>query len=219
NPGDVPVVSSGGISSFHDTAMVSGPGVAMGRKGTLGKVFYLDGDFWPHDTTLWVKDFKGNDPQFVYYFLGTLNFLGMDVGSSNPTLNRNHVHPVPIVWPSLSVQQSVSGILGALDDKIAVNERIAATADELALSLAFDERWEKRIRLSEIADLSKVQKVPQEMSDYLVDHYSLPAFDSGKAPDRCSPLSIKSGKFVIDSPAVLLSKLNPEIPRVWDVVP
>ncbi|MFE7366609.1 restriction endonuclease subunit S [Streptomyces anulatus] len=219
NPGDVPVVSSGGISSFHDTAMVSSPGVVMGRKGTLGKVFYLDRDYWPHDTTLWVKDFKGNDPRFVYYFLGTLNFLGMDVGSSNPTLNRNHVHPVPIVWPSLPVQQFISGILGALDEKIAVNERITATADELALTLASSERWEKRIRLGEIAALSKVQQVPQEMSDDLVDHYSLPAFDAGKAPERCSPLSIKSGKFVVDSPAVLLSKLNPEIPRVWDVVP
>ncbi|WP_098019750.1 restriction endonuclease subunit S [Streptomyces sp. b62] len=141
NPGDVPVVSSGGISSFHDTAMVSSPGVVMGRKGTLGKVFYLDRDYWPHDTTLWVKDFKGNDPRFVYYFLGTLNFLGMDVGSSNPTLNRNHVHPVPIVWPSFSVQQSISGILGALDDKIAVNEHIAVTADALARA-AFSARFQ-----------------------------------------------------------------------------
>ncbi|MFE2245589.1 restriction endonuclease subunit S [Streptomyces lavendulae] len=125
----------------------------------------------------------------------------------------------PIRIPGLGEQRAICGVLGALDDKIAVNERIAATADELALTLASSERWEKRIRLGEIAALSKVQQVPQEMSDDLVDHYSLPAFDAGKAPERCSPLSIKSGKFVVDSPAVLLSKLNPEIPRVWDVVP
>ncbi|MGQ4358782.1 restriction endonuclease subunit S [Streptomyces sp. SAS_272] len=132
NPGEVPVVSSGGISSYHDVAMVKGPGVVMGRKGTLGKVFYLDHDYWPHDTTLWVKDFKGNDPRFVYFFLGTLNFLSMDVGSSNPTLNRNHVHPVPVNWPSLREQQGIAAVLGALDDKIAVNDRIAATTVELA---------------------------------------------------------------------------------------
>ncbi|MET9878902.1 restriction endonuclease subunit S [Actinacidiphila glaucinigra] len=131
NPGEVPVVSSGGISSYHDVAMTKGPGVVMGRKGTLGKVFYLDRDYWPHDTTLWVKDFKGNHPRFVYYFLGTLNFLSMDVGSSNPTLNRNHVHPVPINWPPLREQQGIAAVLGALDDKIAVNERIAATYEEL----------------------------------------------------------------------------------------
>ncbi|MEU0400395.1 restriction endonuclease subunit S [Streptomyces sp. NPDC006197] len=130
-PGDVPVVSSGGIGSYHDTAMVKGPGVVMGRKGTLGKVYYLEGDYWPHDTTLWVKDFKGNDPRFVYYFLGTLDFLSMDVGSSNPTLNRNHVHPVPVQWPPLAEQRAISALLGALDEKISNNESIAARALDL----------------------------------------------------------------------------------------
>ncbi|MFX0578873.1 restriction endonuclease subunit S [Nocardia nepalensis] len=135
--GNVPVVSSGGVSSFHDTAAVTSPGVVMGRKGTLGKVFYLDCDFWPHDTTLWVKDFKGNNPRFVYYFLTTLNFLAMDVGSSNPTLNRNHVHPVPILWPPLLDQNAIASVLGALDDKISSNDRIVDTAERLG-SAAFE---------------------------------------------------------------------------------
>ena len=64
--GNVPVVSSGGISSFHDEAMVKGPGVVLGRKGSLGTVFYINEDFWPHDTSLWVKDFKNNNSRFVY---------------------------------------------------------------------------------------------------------------------------------------------------------
>ncbi|WP_033222650.1 restriction endonuclease subunit S [Kitasatospora phosalacinea] len=217
--GDVPVVSSGGIGSHHDTAMVKGPGVVMGRKGTLGKVFYLDRDFWPHDTTLWVKDFKGNDPRFVYYFLGTLNFLSMDVGSSNPTLNRNHVHPVPINWPPLREQRAIVGILGTLDDKVAVNARIATTAEDLSMALVSREPERARVRLDEICALRKDQVAPQEIVDAAVDHYSLPAFDAGKLPERVSPESIKSGKFTVSEPAVLLSKLNPEIPRVWNVEP
>ena len=155
NPGDVPVVSSGGIGSYHDTAMVKGPGVVMGRKGTLGKVFYLEGDYWPHDTTLWVKDFKGNDRRFVYYFLGTLDFLSMDVGTSNPTLNRNHVHPVPIDWPLLKEQEGIAAVLGALDDKIDVNERIATTVDELAsttyLHSVVNSRIPEEVLLGEVA--------------------------------------------------------------------
>lgn len=154
NPGVVPVVSSGGISSYHDTAMVKRPGVVMGRKGTLGKVFYLDRDYWPHDTTLWVKDFKGNDPRFVYYFLGTLDFLSMDVGSSNPTLNRNHVHPVQISWPSVSEQGAIASVLGALDDKITVNERIATTSLTLAEALyiqAADSPIWRSVKLREAA--------------------------------------------------------------------
>ncbi len=71
--GPYPVVSSSGIKSFHREWKVKSPGVVIGRKGTLGTVFYLDMDFWPHDTSLWVKDFKGNHPRFIYYFLKNLS--------------------------------------------------------------------------------------------------------------------------------------------------
>ncbi|MFZ4857511.1 MAG: hypothetical protein ACOYL3_14050 [Desulfuromonadaceae bacterium] len=60
--GDIPIVSSSGVSSFHNQSKTKGPGVVIGRKGTLGTVHYLKDAFWPHDTTLWVKDFKGNTP-------------------------------------------------------------------------------------------------------------------------------------------------------------
>ncbi len=134
-PGRVPVVSSGGISSYHDEAPAAGPGVVIGRKGALGKVFYLEGDYWPHDTTLWVKDFHGNDPRFAYYFLKTLDTLRLDVGSANPTLNRNHVHAQPVVWPPLPEQEIIAAILGALDDKIDSNRRLAGLLEEAATTL------------------------------------------------------------------------------------
>ncbi|MFJ9325966.1 restriction endonuclease subunit S [Streptomyces sp. NPDC101230] len=220
NPGNVPVVGAAGPSGFHDTAIVKAPGVVVGRAGaSMGHATYCGEDFWPLNTSLYVTDFLGNDPRFVYHLLGEIDFSGYNSGAAQPMLNRNYITKIPISLPDPDEQRSIAAVLGALYEKIAVNERIAATADELALTLASSERWEKRIRLGEIAALSKVQQVPQEMSDDLVDHYSLPAFDAGKTPERCSPLSIKSGKFVVDSPAVLLSKLNPEIPRVWDVVP
>jgi type I restriction enzyme S subunit len=134
-PGTIPVVSSGGISSYHSVASAHGPGVVIGRKGTLGKVFYVTDDYWPHDTTLWVKDFKGNEPRFVYYFFQTLSLERLNVGSSNPTLNRNHVHALQVAWPRVTEQQAIAHVLGALDDKIAVNERIADTAYALAEAL------------------------------------------------------------------------------------
>ena len=117
NQGDVPVVSSGGIKSFHDKAMVRAPGVVIGRKGTLGKVFYLDADFWPHDTTLWVKEFKGNDPRFVYYFFIGLDVKRLDSGTANPALNRNQVHPIEVDWPPLSQQKVFVATLDALREE------------------------------------------------------------------------------------------------------
>src|SRR5439155_854251 len=83
--------------------------------GSLGGVFFSEEDFWPHDTTLWVKDFHGNDPRFVYYFLQTLGLAQFDVGAANPTLNRNHIHVLPVVIPPFSAQRKIASVLSAFD--------------------------------------------------------------------------------------------------------
>src|SRR5258708_627334 len=133
--GYVPVISSSGINSFHDTAKVNGPGVIIGRKGSLGTVFYTEENYWPHDTTLWVKDFHSNFPKFTYYFLSTLNLAQFDAGASNPTLNRNHVHLLPVYWPPLPTQRKIASILSAYDDLIENNTRRIAILEEMAQSL------------------------------------------------------------------------------------
>ncbi|MBN2548707.1 MAG: restriction endonuclease subunit S [Anaerolineales bacterium] len=136
-PGKIPVVSSGGISSYHDTAYAKAPGVVLGRKGTIGTVFYIQDDYWPHDTSLWVRDFHGNNPRFVYYFFKSISqdLASLDVGTANPALNRNHVHPIAVQWPELSDQHAIARILGALDDKIELNRRMNRTLEEMAQAI------------------------------------------------------------------------------------
>ncbi|WP_052573925.1 restriction endonuclease subunit S [Haloferula sp. BvORR071] len=121
--GTVPVVSSGGIKSYHDQAAAKGPGVVIGRKGTLGKAFYLDVDFWPHDTTLWVKDFKENNPKLIYYFFVGLDVKHLNSGTANPALNRNQVHPIRVSWPPRQLQDEIVKGLDALAE---ATERLAA---------------------------------------------------------------------------------------------
>lgn len=137
--GEVPVVSSGGIKSFHDTSMVKAPGVVIGRKGTLGKTYYLDCDYWPHDTTLWVKDFKGNEPRFVYYLLLGLNVKHLDSGAANPALNRNQVHPLKISWPPVAQQGEITARLDSIAEQSqrleAIYQQKLAGLDELKKSL------------------------------------------------------------------------------------
>jgi type I restriction enzyme S subunit len=133
--GTVPVISSSGINSYHNVAKVKGPGVIIGRKGSLGTTFYVKEDYWPHDTTLWVKDFHGNSPKFTYYFLGTLNLANFDVGAANPSLNRNHVHLLPVYWPPVFIQHTIADILSAYDDLIENNARCIAILEEMARSL------------------------------------------------------------------------------------
>lgn len=108
--GDIPVVSSSGTNSYHSDSKADGPGVVIGRKGSLGTVHYVEGPYWPHDTTLWSKDLKGNHPRFVYYFLHTLGLERYDVGNSNPTLNRNHIHRLDIKIPEHQIQKRIASI-------------------------------------------------------------------------------------------------------------
>jgi type I restriction enzyme S subunit len=121
-PGKYPVVSSGGISSYHDEAKVNGPGVVIGRKGSLGTVHYIPSDYWPHDTTLWIKDFKGNNPRFVAYLLETMRLKRFDTGAANPTLNRNIVHGEKIAIPPKDQQVEIGEALEAVESKRTIHE-------------------------------------------------------------------------------------------------
>ncbi len=134
-PGPVPVVSSSGIASFHDEARADGPGVVIGRKGSLGTAFFVNGPYWPHDTTLWVKDFKGNDPYFCYLLLKNLRLSELDAGSSNPTLNRNHAHLLRVRIVDVVTQRRVAAILSAFDELIEINGRRIELLEDLARSV------------------------------------------------------------------------------------
>lgn len=132
-PGEVPVVSSSGISGRHSEAKVKGPGVVTGRYGTIGKVFYIADDFWPLNTTLYVEDFKGNDPRFVSYFLRTFDFLAYSDKAAVPGVNRNHLHTAKVLWPTdVNEQRTIAHILGTLDDKIELNQRMKVTLENIA---------------------------------------------------------------------------------------
>jgi type I restriction enzyme, S subunit len=116
--GSVWVYSSSGRSYRNSVARVRGPGVITGRKGILGKVFYSEEDFWPHDTTLWVDDFKGNNPKYVCWFLRSLHLERFDAASSVPTLNRNSVLPIQVKFPPLQQQESISKLLDTWDEAL-----------------------------------------------------------------------------------------------------
>ena len=133
--GPYSVISSSGPKSSHSEFKVTGPGVIIGRKGSLGTVFYSESSYWPHDTTLWVRDFHGNDPKFAFYFLQTMNFERLDAGASNPSLNRNHIHTIPVRWPPLPVQRRIADILSAYDLLIENSHRRIKILEAMARAL------------------------------------------------------------------------------------
>ncbi|MEO5631102.1 MAG: restriction endonuclease subunit S [Nitrospiraceae bacterium] len=117
--GDYPLISSSGISDTHNKSMVRGPGVVTGRSGSIGNVFFIEEDFWPLNTVLYVKDFHGNDPRFVFHLLKRFDLKRFASGMGVPTLNRNFVHDELVNVPPLPEQQRIVGILEEAFDGIA----------------------------------------------------------------------------------------------------
>ncbi|MBP6979032.1 MAG: restriction endonuclease subunit S [Bacteroidales bacterium] len=133
--GNYPVAGSNGIIGFHNRATTKALGVTIGRSGNLGNVFLYKQDFWAHNTTLYVINFKGNDEIFIYYFLKTFDFTQFNVGSAVPTLNRNHIHPIEVKIPPLPEQKAIASVLSSLDDKIDLLHRQNKILEAMAETL------------------------------------------------------------------------------------
>jgi len=136
--GPYPVISSSGITSYHDRFMVEGPGVVTGRKGSLGGVYYCEGRFWPHDTSLWVKDFHGNNPKFIALLLRSLRLAQFDAATSVPTLNRNTIHPLLVAVPTLNEQRAIVSALEKLASRSAAEEISLAKLQRIRSGLLND---------------------------------------------------------------------------------
>lgn len=133
--GNIPVVASTGIVGYHNTAKAKAPGVVIGRSGSIGGGQYITNDYWPLNTTLWVKDFKGHNERFVYYLLKNIDFSGFNVGTGVPTLNRNHLSSIRVPYKGRITEDNIVAILGSLDDKIALNRAANQTLEEIAQAL------------------------------------------------------------------------------------
>jgi len=125
--GPYALVTSSGPTDTHIEAKVKGPGVTTGRSGSIGNVFYIEGDFWPLNTALYIKDFHGNDPRFVFYLLQFMDLAQYATGAGVPTLNRNDVHSEVISVPkSIDEQQRIVAIL---DESFEGLDRARANAE------------------------------------------------------------------------------------------
>lgn len=134
--GNVPVIGAAGQNGFHNQALVSAPGIIVGRSGgSFGQVHFVKEDFWPHNTAMFVTDFKGNDPFFTYYLLKNLDFSQLNSGSAQPSLNRNYVYPVKIIVPQPNDQKKIAAVLSSLDAKIECNNRINTELEAMAKTL------------------------------------------------------------------------------------
>ncbi|MCE8915721.1 restriction endonuclease subunit S [Bacteroides fragilis] len=135
--GIYPVIYSNGILQHHDKYKCEAPGLITGRSGTIGKFTYIDsGFYWPHNTSLWVTDFCGNCPKFIYYLYQTVHIEQFSTGSGVPTLNRNDVHRYKTSVPTAIVEQEkIAKFLSILDERIVTQNKIIEKYESLIKGL------------------------------------------------------------------------------------
>ena len=134
--GTIPIVSSGGFSGYHDVARAKQPGIVIGRYGSIGNIFYIEEDYWPLNTTLFVKDFKSNYPLFIYYLLHTIRFEEHNGKTGVPGVNRNDLHSICVLLPPFFEQIKISTILSTWDDLLTILIRLIDTKRQQKQALA-----------------------------------------------------------------------------------
>ena len=155
--GAYPVVYSNGILNTHNAYKVKAPGVVTGRSGTLGRVHYLEEDFWAHNTTLWVTDFINVEPKFIAYlfqFIGLERFGG---GSGVPTLNRNDVHDFQVALPQSKPEQTAIAAVLSDTDRLLAALRALIGKKRAVKTAVMQQLLSGRLRLSGFASNDRMK--------------------------------------------------------------
>ena len=157
--GEYPVVASTNIKAYHNAYKVKPPVVVTGRSGSLGKVQYIDSKCWPLNTSLYSKDFRGNNPKYIYYFLQTMHLEQYNAGAGVPTLNQNHLQRLKIVVHDIDEQKKVSDILSAYDNLIENNNKRIRLLEQMAENLY--KEWFVRFRFPGYEDTEFEDGMPR----------------------------------------------------------
>ena len=209
------VYGANGAIGYAAQHNATGPLIVLGRVGShCGSLRYCDSDVWVTDNALVCRARDPRETRYWYYALHTCGLNEHRAGSGQPLLNQRILRDVSVSTVAAPQRRPIAELLGAVDDKIAANERVIAAAESLMVASAASVTDD--VPLSGLAVQSTEFLSPREFDD-VVAHFSLPAFDDGAKPRLVAAGSVKSGKFVLSEPCVLFAKLNPRIPRIWNV--
>lgn len=167
--GDFPVFGSNGIVGNHNNFLVKGPGIIVGRKGTIGAIKWIDKDFWPIDTTYFVEADNTIYLPWLYYELQSLGLNKMNSGSATPGLSREDVYKLSILVPPNQEQEKIAQILLAVDMEINKADELVSKGEKLKKGLVaklfLDHRESKKYKIKDVSEVTSSKRVM--VSDYV----------------------------------------------------
>ena len=205
--GQYPVFAANGQLGTHTEAMAKGPGVVTGRSGTIGKVHYVDSDFWPLYTALFVTDLHGNDPKWVFYMLQSFGLERFAQGAGVPTLNRNLVHGELISVPPLREQKRIAAILDKAERLRRKRQQAIRLADDFLRAAFLDmfgdpvtnpKGWPV-VAFGEVVKNCDGQRVPVSSADRALRQGAYPYYGASGVIDTIDD-------FLFEGPSLLIGE-------------
>ncbi|WP_243369198.1 restriction endonuclease subunit S [Microvirga solisilvae] len=180
-PGPFPVYGSSGIVGFNERALVSAPGIIIGRKGTVGSVIFADSDFWPIDTTYFVSRRGDFDLRWIYYLLQHVDLAQLNEATGVPGLNRDKAAKVSVVIPPLSEQRRIAEVLSSVDEAIqaaqAVIEQTRKVKQGVLTRLLTKGVGHTRFKQTEIGE------IPEEWEALSLEHCGVSIIDGDRGKE------------------------------------
>lgn len=224
--GPYPILATGGQIGTANKFLYNKPSVLIGRKGTINKPQFMSVPFWTVDTLFYSEISDFNDARFLYYLFLRIDWSQYNEASGVPSLNARTIESIDVQIPHFDEQRAIAEALSDADALIAALQRLIdkkraikqGTMQALLTGRqrlpGFTGEWETKT-LGDVATLHRNTETPKNAGNQPFQHFSLPAFDAGKVPFIELGSLIGSNKFRVTPNAILLSKLNPRIPRVW----
>jgi type I restriction enzyme M protein len=208
--GPHPIVGSNGIIGYHAEWKEQGPGVVTGRSGTIGKVHFIDAaHYWPHNTSLFVKDFKGNEPKFVKLLLEAIDLKSLgDRTSAVPSLDRKNAHRVRVPLPPLEVQKD---IVAEIEGYQKVINGARAVLDHYRPHVLVHPDW-PMVELGEVCDLYQPKTITQQ--DLIEDGPYL-VFGANGVIGRYNQYNHEEAEVLITCRGATCGTVNKSEPKSW----
>ncbi len=189
--GSVEVFGSNGVVGTNATGLLEGPGIVVGRKGSVGAVVYSESSYWPIDTAYYVVNKKNHNWRYLYYLLQSSGLSGMNSHSAVPGLNRDDVYSLSVRIPNREIQDKIARVLDLLGESVDTERSLLETTRRLKEAVAFT-LFSQGMRQAKLRE-SEIGPIPEEWD--LVPMGTLGKIGNGSTPKRSNPLYWNGGTF------------------------
>lgn len=226
--GSIPIYGTGGLMGYATTALYDKPSVLIGRKGTIGKVKFVEHPFWTVDTLFYtIVNTDIVIPKYLYYVMSLIDLNNYNEGTTIPSLRTETLNRLEFNIPSLEKQELILSCLNPIDEKIGINNSINNNLEQQAQVIfkswfvdfePYDGVMPSNWHISQLGSIARISTEvfsPSKSPNVEVEHYSIPAYDEKHYPVFENSDGIKSNKYRLTSNSVMISKLNPDNKRIW----